>query len=464
MTTAQIIQLLAGATTAIIFFVLVYRLPERHILTLLILLIPIQIIDSRFGTLNTFLTYLVAFAFALQGRIRTAPLLWAFFLLLFAYGCSLAMSHPAARVWHVIYMIGFATNIILFYLIYNYVTRTDDWRSLFNALFVTNAIVVAACLIEIGLGDNQIRLFGVSEWKLGSNRGDQGRLVGPFGSTHTTADYLVSQCMLIGYWLIKAQPKYRRALMLLLSLNFICLVATGDRGGFVELVVGSVLFLYLFRRDIGGLRVVKYYIVGVAVFSGASFAVVQYTDFDRLFERLEATELQGEARPRQVGFERGVRWFQENPIVGRGPKLNISTRNRQIGDIPYLGAHPHNLFLTILVTTGIVGFTAWLILGAAAFLTLFGAARYRGGKDDALASLPQLGILVFFLFMMGEMRIEFLRSEYWDYQNYMFVLLGLFIACAHQKVRKGRELEAAASEAVSARRPLNRLGPAAARH
>ena len=460
LTTAQIFQMLGASVAAIIFFVMVYKLPERRILTFLILLIPIQIIDSRYGTLNTFLTYLVAFAFALQGRIRTAPMLWSFFLILFAFGISLALSHPAARIWHAIYVIGFVTNILLFYLIYNYVTRTEDWRSLFTALLATNAIVVVACLVEIALGDNQFRLFGVNDWRIGSSRADQGRLVGPFGSTHTTADYLVTQCMLIGFWLVKDQAKHTRWLMLLLGLNFMCLVATGDRGGFVEIVIGSVLFLYLFRRDIGGLRVAKYYIVGVLAFSAASYAVVQYTDFDRLFQRLEETELEGEARPRQLGFSRGVEWFQDNPIVGRGPKLDISTRNRRIDGIPYLGAHPHNLVLTILVTTGIVGFVAWAIFGTTVLMTWIRAARHRGGDDDALSSLPHLAILIVVLFMMGEMRIEFLRDEYWDYQNYMFVLIGLFVACAHVKISKVRE---AAREALAtaAKRP-HKLGTVSA--
>ena len=463
LTTAQVLQLLGGAVAAVVCFAMIYRMPERRTLILLIILIPIQLIDSRYGTLNTFLTYIVAFAFALQGRLKAAPLFWAFFLLYFAYGVSLALSHPAARVWHVIYMIGFTTNILLFYMVYNYVLRTDDWRSLFNALFITNALVVVACLVEISLGDNQIRLFGINEWRLGSSRADQGRLVGPFGSTHTTADYLVTQCMLIGCWLVKGNVKRKRWLVALLSLNFLCLVATGDRGGFVEIVVGSVLFLFLFRKDIGGFRVVKYYAIGIAAFVLASVVVVQYTEFDRLFERLESTELEGEERPRTIGFNRGVRWFQENPIVGRGPKLNVSSRNRQIDGIPYLGAHPHNLVLTILVTTGLVGLVAWATLTTAILLPLFGAARQRDKENDLLSALPKLGILILLLFFMGEMRIEFLRTAYWDYQNYMFVLVSLLLVTAHRKLKRGREQakEAAAESFVGFGRNVS-PGPLAA--
>jgi hypothetical protein len=33
--------------------------------------------------------------------------------------------------------------------------------------------------------------------------------------------------------------------------------------------------------------------------------------------------------------------------------------------------------------------------------------------------------------LIGEIRIEFLRQDFFDYQNYIFVLLALFVACAH---------------------------------
>ena len=174
----QLVQVIAALVFAIGFFVLAYSAPEKRVLAILIVLIPIQLIDSKFGTLNVFLTYLIAAAFVLQGRLKAAPLLWSVFLLLLAYAISFSFSHPAARTWHVLYMIGFVSNILLFYLVYNYVDRTGDWKLIFRSLIGINVLVVIACLIEIALGDNQIQLFGIRDWTLGSKRAYQGRIEG----------------------------------------------------------------------------------------------------------------------------------------------------------------------------------------------------------------------------------------------------------------------------------------------
>ena len=71
-TTSQFIQLIAAIALGIFLFVAVYRLPERMTIAILLILIPVQLVDSRYGTSNTVVTYLVAFAFILQGRVRAA--------------------------------------------------------------------------------------------------------------------------------------------------------------------------------------------------------------------------------------------------------------------------------------------------------------------------------------------------------------------------------------------------------
>jgi hypothetical protein len=432
LTLGKIVQIIAALVGAIAFFVMVYRLPEKRVLALLIAIIPIQVIDSQFGTINTFLTYVVAFAFILQGRLKAAPLLWSVFGLMLAYAISFAFSHPDSRIWHILYMIGFVANFLLFYMVYNFVSRTSDWQPIVKGLLAANALVVVACVIEIVLSDRQVMLFGLKEWTLGSPRAHQDRIVGPFGSTHTTADYLVAQCMLIAYWLVHRFAVIdRRWLLLLLCLNIVCLIATGDRGGFIGFLIGGVTFVWLFRKEIGGFGIVKYSAAGAILFVLASFVVIEYTEFGRLYERLGETEISVEDHARASIFERGRSWFREKPIVGAGPRLNVSRRNVQIGDIEYRGALPHNLYLTILASTGIVGMIAWCLFFISAMFPLVQALRRRTSAELVLANLPKLGLLIVLLFLIGEIRIEFLRQDFFDYQNYIFVLLALFVACAH---------------------------------
>jgi O-antigen ligase len=297
-------------------------------------------------------------------------------------------------------------------------------------------------------------LFGFKDWTLGSPRAHQDRIVGPFGSTHTTADYLIAQTILISYWLVhKTGGRSGRWLLLLLGLNLVCLIATGDRGGFVGIALGGVAFVSLFRREIGGFGMVKYSAVGAVFFVLASFVVVEYTEFGRLYERLEQTDISIEDHARASIFERGEAWFRERPIVGRGPKLNVSSRNAQIGDIEYRGALPHNLYLTILASTGILGLIAWTLFLISVLIPLFQALRRNSASDPRLANIPKLGLLIILLFLLGEIRIEFLRQEFFDYQNYIFVLLALFVACSHLILREVRYTAAKSPESP----PLSKL-------
>ena len=85
-TGASILMLVTVVIGGIFLFVMLYRLPEKKTLGFLILLIPFQIIDSRYGTLNTMLIYLVAGAYLLEGRLSRLPFLAPVLLLLFASG------------------------------------------------------------------------------------------------------------------------------------------------------------------------------------------------------------------------------------------------------------------------------------------------------------------------------------------------------------------------------------------
>jgi hypothetical protein len=427
--------MVAAGALALGFFLLVYKLPEKHVLMLLIALIPIQLITSDKGTLNVAITYVIAFAFLLQGRLKSAPLFWAIFLVFFAYVISFSMAHPDAQIFNLLYMIGFCSNFLIFYLVYNFIERTNDWKSIVRALLWGNLLVIIACFIEIALGDRQVVLFGFEDWKLGSIRARHDRIVGPFGSTHTTADYIVSQCMIIGYLLISQRGAPKRWLLLLLLGNFVSLTATGDRGGFIGLILGALLFLYLFRREIGGFRVVQYSIAGFILFTVASFLVVEYTEFGRMYERLAETDLEGENKPRVGDFRRAINLYMQSPIIGLGPKLNVSSKQKQVGNIAYRGSHPHNLFLTVLVTTGVVGLMAWLTFFGVVVFTLIRGARCRLDTDPAISNMPKLGLLILLLFMVGEFRIEFLRDDFWDYQQYRFALLGVFLACSNYLIR-----------------------------
>ncbi|HNP35120.1 MAG TPA: O-antigen ligase family protein [Woeseiaceae bacterium] len=424
---AQYAQMIVAAIGGIAFFLVLFRLPEKRSLAFLIILIPFQVIYTRYGSLNEILIYVAAGTYLLQGRLSRLPFLGPILLVLFVYLLAFTQSYPAARIYHVIYMIGFFSNILLFYMVYNYILRTGDWRLIVKCLLFVNLLVVGYCAIQFFAGSNRVTFFGINEFSLIPPRKD-GRLVGPFNATAATAEYLTFQCLFIACLLYYRQKsKFRWAAIALITLNFLFLIATGNRGGFVTLVLATLLFLLAYRRELGMARVVKLLTAGATLFTAMAIVLVSFTEYGMLFERLEGTEIE-EGVPDTRSLVWPLAWAEivKKPILGHGPKLAISTRFEQVGSIEYV-RFPHNLLLHILYTTGIVGVFAWVVFFSTLAMRLF-KVRRAPVDDRELATLPRVGLLVLVVFFVSQLRIEFLRESLLDYQNYLFVLFGFFLA------------------------------------
>ena len=427
---SQYAQLIVSALAGIAYFILLFRLPERASVGFILLMIPFQLIDSKYGTINTVLVYIAAFAFLLQGRMTRLPFLLPILLVLFSFLLAFSQSHPAARVQHILYFFGFFSNILLFYIVYNFVLRTRDWQFVFNVLLALNVLVLIYCAIQFIAGPTRVTLFGIQELSMNPIRKD-GRLVGPFKATAATAEYLTIQCVLLGRILIQGAAHHvRRGVVLIMTLNVLFLIATGNRGGFITIIFGALLFLGVFRRELGLARVAKIFVGGAIIFTLLAVVLVNFTEYGMLFGRLEGTSIEGGV-PDTRATVWPIAWegIQEAPILGHGPKLFISTSDNLVADIPYM-LHAHNLALHILFTTGIVGFASWMVFFWLMSSRLLTANRIRN-SHETLSSLPRIGLVILCAFAISQLRIEFLREGLLDYQNYLFVLFALLLsACS----------------------------------
>lgn len=426
-TSSQYAQLIVAALAGIAYFVLLFRLSERTSLAFVLLLIPFQLIDSKYGTINTILVYVMAFAFLLQGRLNRLPFLTPVLLILFAYLLAFSQGHPAARMQHVLYLFGFLSNVLLFYLVYNFLLRTKDWEFVFRLLIILNVLVLIYCAIQFVAGHNRVTLFGIEELSMNPIRRD-GRLVGPFKATAATAEFLSIQCILLGHYFFHATSRsIRRWIALFLALNVLFIFTTGNRGGFITLVLGALLLIAVYRRRLGFARIAKMLLGGATVVTMIAIVLVNYSDYGMLFGRLERTKIEGgvpdtRATVWPIAWER----IQEKPVFGHGPKLFISTPDNMVADIPYM-LHPHSLPLHILYTTGAAGLFAWGVFFWLLFRKLLVARRARS-TDGPLSMLPRVGLVVLAVFGVSQLRIEFLREGLLDYQNYLFVLFALLLA------------------------------------
>jgi O-antigen ligase len=438
-TSAQYTQLIIALIGSIILFVAVFRLPEKVTLSFLILLIPFQLIDSQYGTLNTMLIYLVAAAFLLQGRLSRLPFLTPVLLILFAYMISLTQTHRASYVHHVLYLIAFFGNVILFYLIYNFMLRTKDWKFIMNCLLGLNVLVIIYCTIQFLLGSQQFIVPGIDELSMNAIRGD-GRLVGPFKATAATAEYFSLQAIILWYVLFNSPPrKIRNFVYVLLTANTLFLLATGNRGGFVTLILAGLVILYMFRRQLGLPKIAKMAIVSGTLLSMIALVVVNFTEYDMLFDRLESTTVEG-----GVPDTRADTWphtwerIQEAPLLGHGPKLWISIdRQDLVADIPFI-MYPHSLPLYILFTTGMAGMLAWITFFTQMILRLI-RARNIDPTHRGMGGIPRVGLAILIVIFASQIRIEFLRMSLLDYQHYLFVLFAFLLGSADGLIANTRK-------------------------
>jgi len=121
------------------------------------------------------------------------------------------------------------------------------------------------------------------------------------------------------------------------------------------------------------------------------------------------------------------------------------------GYVP-LGGNPHNLYLFLLYTVGVVGLIAYLVFFGAMYGRFWRAKRYR--SDDAfLNGIPRLAIVLLLVFLVDQLKIEFLRFKLNDAQHYLFSLWAMLLAFSDLLVTKAN---ARKSESIT-QMPKNRI-------
>src|SRR5690606_26885292 len=151
-------------------------------------------------------------------------------------------------------------GFVLFWIVYNHVTAAGNARVLYPPLAWMNALVCAYCLIQAVAGPGE--KFAFLDWEhlsMPRNRGgDDPRLAGPLAVTGMTAEFFLVMILLWAQEIAGSRlPSVRLALGALVAANLVFLLMPGNRGAFLLLVLAFPVFLYLFRRELGVLRVAR---------------------------------------------------------------------------------------------------------------------------------------------------------------------------------------------------------------
>ncbi|MCR4347322.1 MAG: O-antigen ligase family protein [Sulfuricaulis sp.] len=425
------VQLIIALCAGLVVFASAYALPARAVMWALLLLIPFQPINSAYGTINMVLTYMVGAAFLFRGRFRQLPLLGIVAFILLAYLMSFSQILPGTVRDHGLYIMAVLSNFIVFYLVYNYVRASGDCRDVWTLLAVLNVLVLIYCGLEMTVGIGREQLFGIEELTLKSSRAAEGRLSGPFGATAMTAEYLGIQSLLCAYALMRKMTALSRLFWWgLLAGNLGFMIATGNRGGVVSLAVGLLAFLVLFRKELGVLKFVAVAVSASLVFAVSAFVIVQYTQYNVLFERLEGTEFKGYVPDTRVGWYDLWDRIVEKPVIGHGPRMRLMNEETRYvpgyKPLPY----PHNAYLFLIYTVGFVGLLAYIWFFSE-LARQYWRSRSNRAEDPLLRGMPRLGLAILVLFAVSEARMEMFRENLTDYQQYLFMLVGAFLAFSH---------------------------------
>jgi hypothetical protein len=426
---------------ALLALLAAYAGPEKWTVSIVFLLTPFQPVETKFATANVLIAYVVFAAYVLRGRITYVPALTSTILIFLVMLASLSQADPASWRLHIIYIFSIGSAFCLFYVLYNAVVRIRDPKFFVNLLLTPNWLVVVYCGLQLlqSMPWFPIDLSALPLEIEGNRLGDDPRLKGPFGAIGLTAEYLALSTILIAFVALYRVPGHRKvSLVTLGTLNCLFLVATGNRGGFLLLFGGVLLFLYIFRNKLSIKTTINTVIVGALALVVASYVTINYTRFDQMYDRLDATEFEG-ALPdtRAATWQTSWEHIIEKPVLGHGPRLQLSKE----GDSLFRGhvqiSYPHNLYLYLLYTVGVAGMVAYLAFFGSIARRYWKNASWNSG-DDLSDGMTKLAVLTLTLIAIDQLKIEFVRYVTVDYLQFIFALLAIYLGLGDSKAATER--------------------------
>ena len=427
-------QLIVIFSLAVILFIIASALPARVSTVALLLLVPYQTIETRFGSSSMVLAFVVFIALILKRERVQLPMLPQFAFLLLWYLISMSMMAPSTYVQHGSYLLSLVSAFLVFWLCYNLTQRFKNTTSIIDVFIVMNVFVAIYCAIQLWVGPGErLVMFNISEMSMHRVRGD-GRLMGPFQSAEITALYFVlMQFVILHQFWYSTHRWYRRALIGLAAINLGFLVTTGSRGEFLLLLGGAGVYLWLFRRRLGVMRAIGLAVGGTVALVVMALVVINFTQFGGLFDRLRGTEFDSSGIPdtRQVLWREAWAEIKSSPIVGHGPRFrfHLEDRGARYEDHVYI-QYPHNLYMFLLFTVGVPGLILflWILL---IFLMRCWRAMSCTRAPPYDLDLARTGFIVTLLFMIDGLKIDQMRLNLADFWHFSFGLWGVMMAvCA----------------------------------
>lgn len=279
-------------------------------------------------------------------------------------------------------------HLLLFYFLLRVTFTPRDWKIFFRAALVVSDMVVlwgGATILPASLR-NPAFVMGLGS---GSTIGNSGLLGG----------YLLL-CIGFACYLLVSE-KQRGPLLFAaasLALAFVGMQASLSRSAAIGFVAGCLAGVAIFAVARKNRAVTRRAIAGAAVslglIAGVTYAVYLRRAPSSEFEQrwLSALQWYGPNEARPLEWKIALEGFADRPILGYGVEnhevvasAHFDPRLYAVGAGTGVFDRPHNAWVELLGTTGLLGTAAMLGLWCAVFLTLRNAARRRQMSNAEVA-------------------------------------------------------------------------------
>ncbi len=316
------------------------------------------------------------------------------------------------------------SSIFFAYLVIH-LTRTEkELRRLVGAVVVVTMLILLTAVFELFFPTRAL----VPGWiDLGAIRFQETaargleisgmRVGGVFADYELLAEFCAMTLILLWFIYVRTRGAAARvAVLAMLLLDTFVLMATVTRGAFVSLGVAAGFLVWKMRRRIRFHTLV----ISLALVLGCGWLlfnfVAYHTRSGNILERMQQTEFKGLVPDDRVGVW-GAAWERiiQRPLLGYGPYYG---HVQGVADI-YM---PHSIFLVYWHMLGIVGLLVFLWI----LVRLWRETRHAGAylTEPSFASGLLLALkAMFILFVVDEIKIEYIRNDKYQYWVWLFSAL-----------------------------------------
>jgi len=99
--------------------------------------------------------------------------------------------------------------------------------------------------------------------------------------------------------------------------------------------------------------------------------------------------------------------------------------------------YPHNLYLYLALTVGVVGLIAFMILMVTPLKRCISLSRISS-VDSYYRGMAKVGIVVMIVIFVDQMKVSFMRISLVDYWHFLFALMGMFVGYCDRGILTAR--------------------------